>query len=492
MRWKPWIHAAVAATVLTIAGCNIFNPDGEGDAGETNLNAQAEELFRRGQFKRAMDLFDRAIRQDSTNSMAYYGYAKSAVMLYRLDRLGILNDMKETAEQPEQFAFLQHDDSTLTLRMQAASRVRRVLGTLTDRDTLTQWWRYLTDSTSAEALADTAFETRRQFITDYLVKADLDSAGYRKRSQFPLTDFRMPYRNVLVDFTAFELLYTVTRLYDFDLNDTIDHRDSLMKKLKFGNTGGFSIDSLSAIAGDLEDPEATQNMNNLIAAMATGLVGSSQLAGLLGADASSGSDSSSTESQTSANIDSVIASMGDAVLFYQFGDGLDNDGDGCIDEEILDEKDNDLDGFADEDARTIPFNRPDGVDNNLDGVKDPVNPPAPFPAGNDVNRYEEPIGDSIYPGRGYVLGWVYAYLDTAMQGGQPEKNLANIELTTWVRIKKNADPADMKIRLDLQKDSLLTKRLPNGRLPDSLGAKLQLARQQVGGCWRNLKTESAP
>src|SRR5690606_30747002 len=115
-----------------------------------------------------------------------------------------------------------HEDSLLTLRLQAAAQVRRVLKILTDRDTLTRWYLYLTDSTSEEARADTAFAARRLFIEDYLVKADLGLPGYRKRSKFPLTDFRQPYTNIIIDYAAFDLLYTMTQLYDLDRNDTID------------------------------------------------------------------------------------------------------------------------------------------------------------------------------------------------------------------------------------------------------------------------------
>src|SRR5690606_35168692 len=124
---------------------------------------------------------------------------------------------------------------------------------------------------------------------------------------------------------------------------------------------------------------------------------------------------------------------------------------------------------------------------------DPLFPeqPSPFPAGND--SLEAPIGDVLYPGRGHVLGFVYAYLDTTYtnNGTVKERDLAAPEVqNTWVKIKKGAPDEDMRIRLDIQKDSLLTKRLPSGRLPDSLLSKLQHARAQVGGCWRNLKTVS--
>lgn len=496
MKFRNWARFSAFAAILAATGCNIFNPSGEGDPGAADPRSLGEEYFRQGQYAKAMSAFEKAIAQDSTNSMAYYGYAKSAVFLYKLDRLGIFDDMQATVDDPTKFAFLQHDDAILTLRMQAASKVRKVLSILTERDTLTRWWRYTFDSTSAEARSDTNFAARRDFISLYLATQDQVPGSSRNRRKFPLTDFQMPYNNVIVDYTAFQLLYTITGLYDLDRNDTIDARDALMKKLQFGSSGGFGIDSLSTIAGDLENDTATaQNLNALISGMQSGLLSTSSLASLI-APPSAGSDSGGASQQTGANIDSVIGSMGDAVLFYQFGDKLDNDGDGCVDEEILDEKDNDLDGYVDEDARVIPPNKPDGVDNDHDGRKDPVHPPLPFPAGDDSLGREDTVGTATYSARPYVLGFVYAYLDTALQNGQPEKNLADFNKTTWVKIKKGAASEDLKARFDVQKDSLLTKVNTSGpsvgRLPNTYAAKLQNARSTVGGCWRNLKTESEP
>lgn len=498
VKFKSRLSYVLMLAALLVVGCNIFNPGGEGEAGEASLNQQGEEYFRRGQYAKAMQAFERAIARDSANSMAYYGYAKSAVQFFQLDKIGILNDMQATAEDPSTFAFLRHEDSLLTLRLQAAAKVRHVLGILTDRDTLTQWYNYLTDSSAnvpGSGNYDSLYVQRRDFISQYLVHGSFpDSTAYRHPSLFPLTDFRMPFQSVIIDYTAIELLYTITRLYDLNRDGVIDSADALMKKLRFGSNGGFQIDSLSNIAEDLEkDLAAAEDLNTLISSVGSGLFSTAQLTALMGGGKKDSTSAGGTEEQTASNMDSVITSLGDAVMFYQFGDGIDNDGDGCIDEEIMDDKDNDFDGFIDEDSRTIPATKSDGIDNDLNGRKDPPFPeqPSPYPAGND--SLEAPIGDIIYPGRGHVLGFVYTYLDTTYtsNGTRKERDLAAPDIqSTWVKIKKGAPDEFMKIRLDIQKDSLLTRRLPSGRLPDSLATKLQRARTEVGGCWRNLKTVS--
>jgi|GEM_PF-1626515 len=451
------------------------------------LVVEAEDHFRQGQNAQALTAYEQALALDSSLSMAYYGHAKATVAFYKLDRIAVLEDFEALASGFALNTFLRHSDSVLTIRLQVASRVRKMLGKLTDRDSLTRWYNYLHDTgLTAAVTGDTLFASRRAFMTDYLIKADLNTPGYRKASDFPLSDLKMPAANLASDYAMFELLYTFTRLYDYDLNDTVDARDAIVKQLNFGNTGGFIIDSLSTIGGDLEGDTSTQsNLNDLITSMQSGLINSALLAQLIGKV----NPDSSLPSGPEENIDSVIASLGDAILFYQFGDKLDNDGDGCVDEEILDEKDNDYDGFIDEDARVIPANKPDGVDNDHDGRQDPVNPPVGFAAGTDTLGREAPVGDVISPLSGHVLGFVYAYLDSTFTLGSLEKNLQPWQ-TTWVKIKKGAPPESMAIRLAIQADSLLTKRLPSGRLPDTYASKLQVARTQVGGCWRNVKTVS--
>jgi hypothetical protein len=451
--------------------------------------AKGQQHVRNGQFGEAMAAFDTAILFDSSNSQAYYGHAKATLRFYKVDNLSLLEDFEAMSADPSTFALLDHPDSVLTLRLQATSRVRKKMAILMERDSLTRWYRYLTDSTpSEEALADPSYSARRAFIQDYLLKADLGVPGYRSLSKFPLSDFRIPAKSLMLDFAYIEMTYVLTRLYDLDGNDTLDARDALMRSLQFGSSGSFSIDSLSSIEGDLEgDSATTHNLNQLIAGMQSGLLGTSQLAALIGggSGSDSGSGIDSAVSPPEQNLDSIIASLGETILFYQFGDKKDNDGDGCIDEEILDEKDNDLDGFVDEDARVIPADKPDGVDNNRDGRMDPVNPPYPHPAGNDTLGREALVGSSIHAARPHLLGFVHNYLNTTYQGGTKELDLPNPDLTTWVKIKKNASNADMALRLAVQRDSLAIRIPPGGPVPDSLTVKLANAKSVIGGCWLN-------
>jgi hypothetical protein len=272
-----------------------------------------------------------------------------------------------------------------------------------------------------------------------------------------------------------------SKLRDLDQNDTIDSRDDLLTQLSFGKgSGGFAIDSLSKIAGDLEtDPEATENLNGLIQGMQSGLVDISLLAQLI-SFSSTPTDTTKdggAGKQTSTNIDSVINSLGDAIVFYQFGDQADNDGDGCIDEEILDDKDNDGDGFVDEDARITVSTLFENSDNDHNGRINDSGFVSTF-----LGPVRLPLEDKIGPDHltatqtnPNILAFVHQfYVDHPDSTGN------------FIKIHKG--DATMSLRTRIQKDSLaLPSRwnLPNYR------QKLDSAKAMVGGCWRNYTVSGA-
>jgi hypothetical protein len=466
VRVRLWFGFLCCAAFLTACLSDKGPTKSPPDDAPTGPLAAADKLYQQGKCAEAMAAYEGAISKDSTLSAAYQGYYKSTLCFYDVSYAQIYSEFLETHSQNNSggIALLQHEDATLTRRLQASKRINLVLGRLTDRDTLTRWWRYLDDTVTTQEASDTLYAARRALMIDYLVRADLDMPGYRKANRFPLTDGVVSHEDFLIEFTVFQLTYAITRLYDLDLNDTVDIRDSLMKKLRFGSPGGFHLDSLSTIWSDLQDSVAAVNLNELI--------------GNLGGGSLSGLCNLLTTGCGYGTIDSVILSLDETIMFYQFGDGLDNDGDGCIDEEILDDLDNDLDGFVDEDARVIPADKPDNVDNDHNGRKDPFHA-----AQNAVNydSLEAIVGNAIDPLRPHVLGFVHSYLKANNELAQGDDRL-----TTWVKIKKSATAEEMKIRLAVQRDSLALKvRRAGGTTPDSLAAKIQNARNVIGGCWRN-------
>jgi hypothetical protein len=229
-----------------------------------------------------------------------------------------------------------------------------------------------------------------------------------------------------------------------------------MKLLTFNANGGFKVENLNAIVDSLNTPEKKAQFNNLIQNVGSGLSSASTVLGLLTpalTDKIAGSDTSGTGQNLSGDVtqkaDSVISSLGDAVTFYQFGDGKDNDGDGCVDEEIADGKDNDGDGFVDEDARWVPT---DTVDNDHNGKgKNPIldNDAGEDLDGNFVLKFTQATG--------FVTGTLYK---------------------------------DKTARVAAQKDSLQVRYDAAGSAAAMTAgdqAKLTAAQKNIGGCWNNYK-----
>ena len=373
-----------------LLSCNIFNPNGEGDPGQSAEGqiSLGQTLFNQQQYEASMNAYAKAIAEDSTRSMAYYGYSKAAMQLYDINASQLLKEFNSS--QSGNLPFLGQPDTVKTNYLQAMGRVKWALGQLTKRDTLTRWWKLWKNIENIDPKAFPKDHKRASFMdTVYFTRAEAGMVGYYPLSKFPLSDMAMSYTKIAPDQGLTELIYSVLNLQDFDDNDTIDDRDQLLTQLSFNLDEGFKVDSLSNISDSLSNPQTRDNVNNMIKNVSEGIGSAGNVVNLLGSMLPGGDTDSSTISGDSSStddfgeivtgdVDSIVSSMGSTITFYQFGDGMDNDGDGCIDEEILDGKDNDGDGFTDEDARVTKGIQvlgsssftDDGIDNDKDGDVD--------------------------------------------------------------------------------------------------------------------------
>lgn len=444
---------------LSLAACNVFNPSGEGDSGpgkDAQLT-EGENQFRQQDYKSASETYQAAIEADSTNSMAYYGYSKSVMRYWQVNASTLLEEVSK-AQDKSAIPFIGASDWDVTRYLQATSRVRLALGAMTERDSLTRWWQYSLHPDAKETKADPLASKRIAFMQDYWAKADQGTKGYHTKARFPLSDLKMPSQKIIADFGFVEMIYAVTHLRDLNGDNTIDSSDNVMKLLTFNASGGFKVENLNAIVDSLNTPEKKAQFNNLIQNVGSGLSSASTVLGLLTPAltdkiAGTGGDTSGTGQNLSGDVtqkaDSVISSLGDAVTFYQFGDGKDNDGDGCVDEEIADGKDNDGDGFVDEDARWVPT---DTVDNDHNGKgKNPILDNDP---GEDLNA-------------SFILKFTQA---TGFVTGPLFK--------------------DKTARVAAQKDSLQVRYDAAGSAAAMTAGdqvKLAAAQKNIGGCWNNYK-----
>jgi tetratricopeptide (TPR) repeat protein len=441
---KPF-HKFCLALGLALSACNIFNPSGDGTVGDNPdaLLSQGEDQFRKQDYPSAMESFSKAIAADSNNSLAYYGYAKACMRYWQVNASTLLTEVDKIKNKTG-LPFIGSDNWTVTKYLQASSRVRKALGTLTDRDTLTRWYNYTLDPDGLAASKDPHKADRIAFMEDYWKQAEQGAKGFRPKSQFPLSDLKLGYDKVIGDFGFVELIYAITHLKDLDANDTIDSRDNLLNLIDFSVDKGLKLDNLKDVGEQLNDSANRKNMNQLIQNVSSGLGSAGNVVDLLGPILAQqgGGDSTDTaglQDKVSQNMKSVIDSMGDGITFYQFGDGKDNDGDGCIDEEILDNIDNDGDGVVDEDARVKPVIIGDDIDNDHNGIMDASDP------------------------------------DEGLNGEN------KLRFTAAAGFVKGPQYADKKLKVWVQKDSLDTKSV----LTPADKAVLDSAKRAIGGCWNN-------
>jgi hypothetical protein len=144
-------------------------------------------------------------------------------------------------------------------------------------------------------------------------------------------DGRIRARSVTLDYGFLSLLNTLMRIKDTNGDSVINGKDdaNLVNDLLALVDGGDGVQL---------DSQKAESANRLLEELSNGSQDASDalsaLSGSLGEDVQEQIDSNNVRFAT----------------FYKFGDQKDNDGDGCVDEELQDGLDNDGDGLVDEDS----------------------------------------------------------------------------------------------------------------------------------------------
>ncbi|MCK9183343.1 MAG: tetratricopeptide repeat protein [Fibrobacteraceae bacterium] len=311
--------------VLCLSSCNLFNPSGDVTVDSDDANAliyEGQLLYRDGEYEKSARYFSKAIKADSTKSEAWFGLAKASMHADGVDPFEMIPYINvDDGEIP----FMNMDTSDISHFYTGIRDALLPLRELVRRDTLTE-------KTPALKLSDRKV-TYSNFSVSY---AFLEFAyillGFRQSlSGYAIT--------LTIDTTTNQVSLNIDSLYTAALSDTAT--------LNLLNT---SIDTLSSNIDQVIDvilPTVTDLLDG------TNLLDSTQL-----------SDTTNVSELVKEVVTEKAEKVGSTISFYKLGDKIDNDGDGCIDEEILDGKDNDGDGFVDEDLRLVPLTR--GVTSTAD------------------------------------------------------------------------------------------------------------------------------
>lgn len=425
---KKLCTIALCLALLIMVACsdNLFgssSPSKDDDV--KSLRIEAENAFRKGNYKKSYDICEMIVKKDPSYSFGYFGMAKSGLWLHGVNPFGIFSIIKT---EDDKCPFVGEDVKKQNNYFQAMKKVVPILDELYRRDTLTFLYGFhmrakenkgwdttfiittIDGKTSYPNLNERLSEFRRTFCGNSPNSdcTDTISSG-KRREPFPLSDreYKSNY------FGGILLLSSFTKgllgFFDTSRNGCLARRNGDDGKpgkkgvdnpgdpikdaaewenwgckkgdfdydfrisLKCPKEGGVVVETdgmleewLNELKEELDDYYSkvaicTENCENIELPLAIGKVNETidnfsgdfkeveevikSLGGAIG-----GEDGE----EESENILDQIDKYKAYASFYKVGTHFDEDGDGCIDEELLDGLDNDGDGLVHENSRIAP------------------------------------------------------------------------------------------------------------------------------------------
>lgn len=308
LKQKLTLSAALAAA-LAFAGCNIFNPTEDVRIAKNDAQALTYEgylHFQKSEYSEAREYFEKAIAADSSYSEAWYGLAK-AVM-----------NMQPSLNLFELISYAKKDEGEDAVSKFMSMPEEDASGILNGIDSVL-------------------------YYLDPFIQRD-STGGTDKRIQFA------NFANSYAIFQMTKLALTV-RKSSIDLQSLFSTDE---------NTGSMSVNWSELSPSVLG--ENTKETFNTLAATATTLKANPGQTNAILREYVPGSEMLTDTALTLAtevladqiiNIADVInnSEIDRADVYLLVGNHKDDDGDGCVDEEVFDGFDNDGDGEIDEDMR---------------------------------------------------------------------------------------------------------------------------------------------
>ncbi|PWJ59795.1 MULTISPECIES: tetratricopeptide repeat protein [unclassified Fibrobacter] len=303
------VLSAVFATALSFVGCNIFNPTEDVRIKSDDAAALTYEgylHFQKNEYTEARDYFDRAIAADSAYSEAWYGRAKC-----------VLN------QQPGLNLFQLISYAKIEEGQNAASKFM----TMPDEDVQN---------------ISSGIDSVLYYLDPFIER---DSTG-RTDKRISFSNFANSYailQMTKVALTVRKASLNLQSLFATDPNTgSIAINWSELTPSALGESTKETFSALAATAQTLKtNPEAT---NAIIREYVPGSELLTDTALILATDVMADQIISIAEVVNNSEIDR-------ADVFLLVGNHMDDDGDGCVDEEVFDGEDNDGDGEVDEDLR---------------------------------------------------------------------------------------------------------------------------------------------
>lgn len=430
---KHFVVSAALMLALSFVGCNIFNPTESAHIKSNDapaLTYQGYLHYQKNEYDLAFNFFNKAIKADSNYSEAWYGRAKAVMNMQK--GLNIL----------ELMSYAKSDDGMdvaenfMNMPEEKANQIKNGL--------------------------DSVFKYLDPFIL---------------RDELGMTDKRVRFKDFSDSYAIMQLtkLALTVRAASISIQNIFDVTEDLLNI----NWNELDPEQLG---------ETVKETFDALASTATAIKANPELVGTVIKEYLPDSLNMS-DSLLNENLEffaDQIIYVNDAIqstdvdrasIFLSVGNVIDDDGDGCIDEEIPDGKDNDGDGEIDEDLRhyetyVMDVNEKDPLKSNPTKIRETK-------VTNRYNRVDTDANGVLMPDQ--KNEYTFVYPDILQRESKDNHLFGFAEDLEWVGSAKTAEDLEKRIAY---KDSV---RLDT----DSTNIKydLEWRKKHVGGCWNNYDEE---
>jgi tetratricopeptide (TPR) repeat protein len=303
----------LCALILGVVGCNLFNPTESVniDSGDAEaLTYEGYIKFRANDYPEAEYYFSKAIEADSSHSEAWYGLAKTKLNLQEINSFELLKYVNTDGGR-----------SSLPISKMAEGTSQKYQESI----------RYILDFLKIFISYDTTGRL------DGVVTYNSISDSYMLLQMFQTM---LILRKAMPSIPACMSVNAITGESECSLGDILN-----------GLHGGKTTETLEALhevfATCANNPESMGSVaSQFLPAFGTMLSAEGKNVTI-----SASCDAMSSVTQASADPNENEKALSTVISFSGYSQAVDEDGDGCVDEEVIDGQDNDGDGEIDEDPR---------------------------------------------------------------------------------------------------------------------------------------------
>jgi hypothetical protein len=318
MKYKlqgKWMWSAAIALSMGIAGCNLFHPTDSRDADSNDADAltlEGQKELQNSNYDAARNFFSKAIKADSSHSEAWVGLAKSVLHSQKGINVFELVSYAQTKE---------------------------------------------TEDGKSESVFNTMPDVKADSISRGIDSVMIYLNKFIARDTTGKTDKKIRFRDIADSYTILQLTKAALRIRA--VQNQMKEKLTLTSVVSADNSGMKMDLTVLSEMGDSLKPF----LNDMAAAAEAIKVAPEAAAEIIKAylpDSTRKDFDDDDYADVSVGLANTIIQMNDRAqsveedrndVFYKFGNSRDDDGDGCVDEEVLDNYDNDGDGEIDEDVR---------------------------------------------------------------------------------------------------------------------------------------------